>query len=138
LSATQYKIILNGVQPGRSTDEVAAAFAKLMKIDAAKAAQFFTGEPRVIKKQADEATAEKYLKALDAIGADCSKEPLEPAVAPGLELDLEPIKDGEEEAADGPRMICPGCKTLQPRVEQCPACGIYVEKARQLRDTLGD
>ena len=84
--------------------------------------------------------------AAPASGMGLSLEPADDAEGPSdgaaahessLALSLEPTEGAESSAdgapAHGPSMICPGCKTLQPRAEQCPACGIYVEKAKKLQ-----
>lgn len=168
----EFQVVVSGNVVGdRSIEEVASAFARLLKIDANKAQKFLQGNPRVIKKRADAATATKFEQALTGIGVETSVMPLgsdrhgegpaEPAPASGMGLALEPTEgaesapdgaaaresslalslepaEGTESSADGApahgsSMICPGCKTLQPRAEQCPACGIYVEKAKKLQ-----
>ncbi len=161
----EYRVLVSGnVLEGQDRESVIDAFASLLKLDGAKAASYFEGKPRIIKKQTDQATAKKFLSAFERIGVDASMEPLEPVVEAGAGLSLapEPGLDStpEEEkpaaaglsmapepgmdaaakaekpaaAAAGSTMMCPGCNTLQPKAEQCPSCGVFVDKVRQAQD----
>ena len=146
-----FRVVVNGgVIGGKDPADVVESFAKLIRVDTDKASEYFQGKPRVIKKNTDRATALKYKKALTAIGVDTLVVELDesgapkqamndaqaaPPAAPKLELEARPEdKLAEERQVAGPTMVCPACNTLQPRGEQCPGCGVFVEKARKAKE----
>jgi hypothetical protein len=146
----EYGVVMNGgVLGGWELEEVIDAFAALSRVDSAKAKLFFRAKRKLVKRCADANTANIYHEKLAAIGVDTSVITIEaepavaadsapaPAVDEDSPLSLEPLGgvDGDDEEggsgmASGSTMICPSCKSLQPREEQCPGCGALVEKFR--------
>ena len=61
---------------GANADRVAANLARLFKMPQEKAALLVSGKPRVVKKDADEATARKFQVALRQAGARCELLPV--------------------------------------------------------------
>ena len=68
----RYHVRLTGeLMGGADADRVAANLARLFKMPEEKAALLVSGKPRVVKKDADEATARKFQVALRQAGARC-------------------------------------------------------------------
>lgn len=67
-----FHIMLTGeLESGITRDAAIAGFAKLFKIDLAKAETIFNNTPVAVKKNVDEATAQQYQQALKKIGLRC-------------------------------------------------------------------
>lgn len=74
----RYHVRLTGeLMGGADADRVAANLARLFKMPEEKAALLVSGKPRVVKKDADEATARKFQVALRQAGARCELLPVE-------------------------------------------------------------
>jgi uncharacterized protein YbjQ (UPF0145 family) len=67
--------LLPGVEPSAARKTV----AQLLKVDAAKAQQLFSGQSTVLRRDVDRDTAEKIQRALKNAGAVCALAALEPA-----------------------------------------------------------
>ncbi|HEY9202307.1 MAG TPA: hypothetical protein VIQ81_11985 [Gammaproteobacteria bacterium] len=87
MSEELYEVAFYGeIVEGAELDQVKAKVASMFKADAAKLAQLFSGKRVVIKKNIDQATANKYKSALQNAGAQCEVKSLaEAAVAPPAE-----------------------------------------------------
>ena len=87
MSEELYEVAFYGeIVEGAELDQVKARVASMFKADAAKLAQLFSGKRVVIKKNIDQATANKYKSALQNAGAQCEVKSLtEAAVAPPAE-----------------------------------------------------
>lgn len=87
MSEELYEVAFYGeIVEGAELDQVKAKVAAMFKADAAKLAQLFSGKRVVIKKNIDQATANKYQAALQKAGAQCEVKSLtEAAVAPPAE-----------------------------------------------------
>ena len=73
----RYHVRLTGeLMGGADADRVAANLARLFKMPEEKAALLVSGKPRVVKKDADEATARKFQVALRQAGARCELLPV--------------------------------------------------------------
>jgi hypothetical protein len=83
MSEELYEVVFYGeIVEGAELDQVKAKVAAMFKADAAKLAQLFSGKRVVIKKNIDQATANKYQSALQNAGAQCEVKSLaEAAVA---------------------------------------------------------
>lgn len=81
MSEELYEVAFYGeIVEGADLDQVKAKVAAMFKADAAKLAQLFSGKRVVIKKNIDQATANKYQSALQNAGAQCEVKSLaEPA-----------------------------------------------------------
>ena len=72
MSEELYEVAFSGVIiEGADIEQVKARVAAMFKADAAKLAHLFSGKRVVIKKNIDQATANKYKAALTNAGADC-------------------------------------------------------------------
>jgi len=72
MSDQLFEVAFSGqIRDGANADEVRARVGKMFKADEAKLAQLFSGRRVVIKKNIDQATAEKYRTALNRAGAEC-------------------------------------------------------------------
>jgi len=107
----RYHVRLTGeLMGGADAGQVAANLARLFKMPEEKAALLVSGQPRVVKKGADEATARKFQVALRQAGARCELLPVEGdamAAAPAPQepepADAEPARqDAAASAAPAP------------------------------------
>ena len=95
----RYHVRLTGELMGSAdADQVAANLARLFKMPEEKAALLVSGKPRVVKKDADEATARKFQVALRQAGARCELLPVggetasaAPAAAAQQDGDIETV-----------------------------------------------
>jgi|GEM_PF-4471614 len=72
-------VVFDGtIEPGRDVDEVKKGLASLFKKDVSEISHFFSGDPVVMKKNIDPATAAKYQAALRRAGAICTIVPKTP------------------------------------------------------------
>lgn len=77
MSDQLFEVAFSGqVSEGANPDEVKARVGKMFNADEAKLAQLFSGKRIVIKKNVDQATANKYLTALNRAGAECEIAPM--------------------------------------------------------------
>lgn len=82
MSEELYEVVFFGeIVEGAELDQVKAKVAAMFKADAAKLAQLFSGKRVVIKKNIDQATANKYQSALKNAGAKCEVKSLVDTVA---------------------------------------------------------
>lgn len=72
MSENNFQVLMSGkLVDGMDPAQVKANVAALFKVDVAKVEKLFSGQPVVIKKGLDEATAKKYQAALQRAGAIC-------------------------------------------------------------------
>ena len=72
MSEELYEVAFSGaIIEGADIEQVKAKVGAMFKADAAKLAHLFSGKRVVIKKNIDQATANKYKTALTNAGADC-------------------------------------------------------------------
>lgn len=98
----RYHVRLTGeLMGGADADRVAANLARLFKMPEEKAALLVSGKPRVVKKDADEATARKFQVALRQAGARCELLPVhgEAATAAPVPQEPERAEPARQEAA---------------------------------------
>jgi len=78
-----FEVVFCGeIGEGRDLAEVRAKVGALFKADEARLAHLFSGKRVVIKKNIDQATAEKYKTALNRAGALCEIKSLSPTAEP--------------------------------------------------------
>jgi hypothetical protein len=104
MSDQLFEVAFSGqVSAGANLDDVKAKLGKMFNADEAKLAQLFSGKRIVIKKNVDQATANKYQTALVRAGAECEIVPIggaastESPAAAAAAARLEPVP-----AADPP------------------------------------
>ncbi|MEJ2639564.1 MAG: YbjQ family protein [Desulfosarcinaceae bacterium] len=85
----RFNVIFKGdLLPGVDPSAARKTVAQLLKVDAAKAEQLFSGQPTVLRRDVDRGTAEKIQRALKNAGAACelalsgAGEPAAPGDAP--------------------------------------------------------
>ena len=72
MSDQLFEVAFSGqISAGADADDVKARLGKMFNADEAKLAQLFSGKRVVIKKNIDQATADKYKTALNRAGAEC-------------------------------------------------------------------
>jgi len=82
MSEELYEVAFSGaILEGADIEQVKAKVGAMFKADATKLAQLFSGKRVVIKKNIDQATANKYKTALMNAGADCEVKSLSEAVS---------------------------------------------------------
>lgn len=87
----RYHVRLTGeLMGGADAARVAANLARLFKMPEEKAALLVNGKPRVVKKDADEATARKFQVALRQAGARCELLPVDGEATPAAPAPQEP------------------------------------------------
>ena len=111
MKGRRYDVILEkGCRPGVDPGQVKANLAKLFNLRSGRIDILFEKLPAVIKKELDQASAQKYRKAIENAGAVCSIRPLSSA----------PVvmrKFQEQESSPGERKIL--------RLSACPASIYY-------------
>jgi hypothetical protein len=88
-----YQLILEGVVEGSDLEEVKKKLAAIFRTRPEKVAAFFIGEPVVVKKGLDNASALKYKAIFEGAGATCRIEALEEAG----EIPSHVIQEGEDD-----------------------------------------
>lgn len=82
MSEELYEVAFSGaILEGADIEQVKAKVGAMFKADAAKLAHLFSGKRVVIKKNIDQATANKYKTALMNAGADCEVKSLSETVS---------------------------------------------------------
>lgn len=131
----RYRIVFRGeLASGLSREEVAAKLRERLRFSDAALGRLFAGKAVVLKSDLDEATAERYVRALADAGIRCVVEPMPPALAP---LELAERQAPEALAVDpgpAPGLICPKCGESQPEAETCAGCGVVIAKFRQRQE----
>lgn len=81
MSEARFHVVFAGqLVKGADPDTVKANLGRLFKMDAARVEKLFAGQPVVLKKDADQATAMKFRAALKQAGAECVLKPLDEEV----------------------------------------------------------
>ncbi len=144
----EYQIIFAGeVLPGHHISDVKKDLMRRMKLTQDQADKLFSGRPRVIKKDLDEAGARKYFKGMSKIGALVKVAPPLPSAKLTLELEPQPqepesVNSGVDVpapvASDNSKshnpykpptanqnsLFCRSCGAkVAPRQKKCRACG---------------
>lgn len=140
MSGHSYRLILEGTtKEGLVRSEVVSRLAVLFKMDESAVERLLSGAPRVIRKDLDLRTAEKYQRAIDRAGAVVSIDSSpEPVPAPVPELDSPPEEGSPPKETAPPeedRPVCPRCGYV-PRNDNdvmlvrgdCPRCGLMVRR----------
>ncbi|PLX99080.1 MAG: hypothetical protein C0623_10290 [Desulfuromonas sp.] len=125
MSHQQFHLVFRGfLLPGYERSEVWEKVQALCKYDDETMHRFFSGDPFILKKNLDQATAAKYKALLDKTGADCDIKEM-PAPPPPPEPEI---------------FRCPKCTTEQEQGTTCIQCGVIFEKLlkQQQRATAGD
>ncbi len=99
MSDELYEVVFSGqIKSGADLDKVKANVAAIFKADAAKLTHLFSGKRVIIKKNIDQAMAEKYQVTLDKAGAVCEVKSL--SVLPVSEPVSKPV-DKKQILTDG-------------------------------------
>lgn len=91
MAENRYQLVITGLQDGQDRQQVAARLAKLFKTDTSKTLPL-TEKPRsIIKKNLDQASAEKYRQALLKTGVQCLVEDPQAAELPEIVEPTAPV-----------------------------------------------
>ncbi|MAX54593.1 MAG: hypothetical protein CL537_03615 [Alcanivoracaceae bacterium] len=83
MSDARFNVVFSGqLVRGADPATVKANLGRVFKMDAARVEKLFSGQPVVLKKEADQATAMKFRAVLKQAGAECELKPSAPAAAP--------------------------------------------------------
>ena len=123
---TTYKVILDGdIVPGAHRSRVLLNAGKLFKLEPTKADKLLGGKPRVVKKNLDQITAQRYVETISQAGLICRME---------AENSFDDFS-GDFFSPSPPREFsCPRCGfhlaagSVDWPLKECPRCGIVVEK----------
>ena len=109
----RFNVIFKGeLLPGVESTAARKTVAQLLKVDAAKAEQLFSGKPTVLRRDVDRDTAEKVQRALKNAGAKCELQPLEADEAPPLPPEA-PATQAQAPQGEGPRGEGPQGEVVQ-------------------------
>lgn len=123
------------ISDGADLEQVKAKVGAMFKADAAKLAHLFSGKRVVIKKNIDQATANKYKAALNKAGAICEVKSLTSAAAPAEPAAAEPAT-----AAPAATQEAAPAAAARPATSPAPISGDAPEapKTDPLGITAGD
>lgn len=83
MADARFHIVFAGqLVKGSDPVTVKANLGKIFKMDAARVEKLFSGQPVVLKKDADQATAMKFRAVLKQAGAECELRPVAEAATP--------------------------------------------------------
>lgn len=121
-------VFVGEVAPGEQPEDVRARLGEMFHLEDGRLAALFSGQPMVVKRGVDEATAERLVEAFARAGAvariqESHQEPV-PATP---EKAKPPQLPGKPAAADG-EMTCPKCGFIQPAGDSCLRCGVLVQR----------
>jgi len=128
LELESYRIVFRGeLVYGMSLEEVTDQLRARLKFSEAALSRLFAGKPVVLKRDLDQATAERYANALSSAGAICTVEPMPlPAVGEPERPSAPPVSTAS--------MNCPKCGQGQPEAEICAGCGVVIAKYLQRQE----
>lgn len=122
------------IQEGEDVDEVKGKLCKTLSVDLATVDTWFATEnATAILKDVEAETAEKYVSAIQACGAQCN---LQPAGGDKSSWGLEEMSQADIRDL----FICPSCEYEEQmerglKMEQCPQCGLVIAKwEEKMRD----
>ena len=123
----RYRVTFNGnINSGIDVETVKKNLAVSFKLNEKQIERLFSGQPILIKKDADYQTACKYIDAFKRAGATCNVETSEiptTAEAPDATYDNESSAIGKRES-----MTCPKCGYEQEQSPECMRCGLVIRK----------
>lgn len=130
-----YRVVTTGqILGGFDPDDVRKQLISVLRLQPSQAEHFFE-KPRVLKKGATWAGADKLCSQLAKLGVAAEIQNAAPADAsqpaqPREESALELVQD-EASAGAAPEqgtLECPNCQRVQAKSEQCESCGIWFHK----------
>src|ERR1044072_7695036 len=120
--SSQVNVVINGtVADGWDRDSVISSLAHRFKIELAKAAALLKGQPSVVKKGVDRATAEQLCAAITKLGARATVEPADtaaPVASVAAASEPEPRSTAVTSAASeaAPKALVPDPRGLKFKV----------------------
>jgi uncharacterized protein (TIGR00266 family) len=122
-----YNVIITGkLLPGATPEAALPAFARLLKVDLAKARSIIQSAPVAIRRDADEVTAKRIQKAFTAMGVQCvlkpvaEEQPATPAEPASVHAEEETKTETETETAAKPEAAVPTFRGLTFNIEGQP------------------
>ncbi|MBL4682182.1 MAG: hypothetical protein JKY88_15860 [Pseudomonadales bacterium] len=127
-----YNLIFFPTVSTGTEEEVIKSLSTTLKVDVSKVEEWFAaGKPTVLMKNVSHEVADRYREAITNCGANCNVQPS--GIASGLSLEPKP------QVTD--LFLCPSCAYEEEldegmTYEECPSCGLVVEKweAKQLAE----
>jgi uncharacterized protein YbjQ (UPF0145 family) len=124
-----YNIVFEGeTVPGKEVDAVKKALMNILKVDEEGIDRLFSGKRMLIRKNVEAATAKKFRKAFEDIGAVCNLEPVKvsgdvsttsqlenPEITQsdsGKEMSATPVSTQSVRTTDGTEMIITNIETV--------------------------
>jgi len=105
MADTRFHIVFAGqLVKGSDLATVKANLGKIFKMDAARVEKLFSGQPVVLKKDADQATAMKFRAVLKQAGAECELRPV-----------ADPVQSSSTPSAPAPE---PGAASPAPESQE--------------------
>jgi uncharacterized protein (TIGR00266 family) len=93
--SAQFNVVISGtIADGWDRNSVISSLAARFKIEVAKAAALLKGQPSVVKKGVDRATAEQLCAAITKLGATATVEPAEPTAVTSVAAASDPQPRG--------------------------------------------
>jgi len=129
-----YNLIFFPTITSGTEEEVIASLCTTLKVDVAKVEEWFAaGKPTVLMKNVSHDVADRYREAIIHCGANCNVQPS--GIASGLSLEPKP------RTID--LFLCPSCAYEEEldegmTYEECPSCGLVVEKWEAKRTAVND
>lgn len=123
MTDTRYKIVFDGqLLPGVELETAKDNLASLFKTQRAAVEKLFSGRPVALKRELNDADAQKYLSALQNAG-------LNARIETDAMFNLALVEDGRSDSTlASQQMTCPKCGHVQATSPECNACGIIIEK----------
>lgn len=133
----EYRVVTTGqILEGFDPDEVRKHLVSVLRLEPAQAERFFE-KPRVLKKDATWASADKICSQLATFGvsaeiqraaATVASQPAEAKRALQDEPALELVQDEPDASSQKGTLECPNCQHVQAKSEQCESCGVWFQK----------
>lgn len=132
-----YKVVTTGqILEGFDSDDVRKRLVSALRLKPAQAERFFD-KPRVVKKGASWASADKLCSQLARLGVAAEIQNPAPTTAspqaePKYSLPAQPVlelvQDEVGESSKQSTIECPNCGHSQVKSEQCESCGVWFHK----------
>lgn len=99
-----FQVVLSGdLARGAQLEDVKHKMAALFKMAAPSVDAMFRKKNQVVKKNIDQATADKYRRAIEKTGAICRVEPMAPSVV--ARKPVETVEEPESAGHSGPKVV---------------------------------
>jgi membrane associated rhomboid family serine protease/tetratricopeptide (TPR) repeat protein len=138
--AERYRLVLDGtIGFTFDPEEVKENLMLLLRCGRDQVERLCRGNPTVLKRGLDHASALRYKEAVSGTGAICTMEKEEVPLAPAApEMPTQALRSrqaaGTAALAPARPFSCPKCGQVQEKGESCLACGVYFAKVAKLAE----